>query len=414
MFDQLFKQPRVIARHANAPFAEERAQYLHYCKQRGDTRATLLLKAREMLWIARKLQRYSNLEISMAQLWGVTGHWWDREAACGQKLNGRWTRRRFIDVACAWLRYLGHLRKPETSTPLPTELNEYCSWAKHERGLSATTIEQYRGIITQFLRWYGMLEQPFERIRVNDIDAYLAYGHNLGWSRVTVNNVAGALRVFFRYCAQHGWCDVHLANAIRGPRIYTQEGLPTGPAWTDVQRMFSALDPNRPKDIRDRAILMLLAIYGLRESEVSQLCLEDLDWDHDLLHVFRVKRREAMNYPLLPSVGNAIIDYLKVVRPVSTYRQVFLGLTSPHRPLSRSGIYSVVAPRLKSLNLRISHFGPHCLRHACATRLIAEGLSLKEIGDHLGHHSTASTRVYAKVDLAALREIAAFDLGELS
>jgi integrase/recombinase XerD len=199
-----------------------------------------------------------------------------------------------------------------------------------------------------------------------------------------------------------------------GARIYTLEGLPTGPTWSDVQRMFAALKPSRPKDIRDQAILMLLAIYGLRESEVTQLCIEDLDWEHDLLHVSRVKRREAMTYPLLPSVGNAILDYLRAVRPTSTYRQIFLGLTSPHRPLSRGGIYGVVAPRLKALTLQIPHFGPHSLRHACATRLMAEGFSLKEIGDHLGHHSTAATRIYAKVDLARLREVAAFDLGELS
>jgi integrase/recombinase XerD len=46
--------------------------------------------------------------------------------------------------------------------------------------------------------------------------------------------------------------------------------------------------------------------------------------------------------------------------------------------------------------------------------LVAQGLSLKEIGDHIGHRSTSATRVYAKVDLLGLREVAAFDLGELS
>jgi integrase/recombinase XerD len=414
MFDQLFAQPWVVARHANAPFAEERARYLDYCKRRGDTRATLLLKAHELLWIARKLGKYPDLEISIAQLWGTAAHWKDRESACGQKLNARWTRRRFMDVARAWLRYLGHLRKPEDPIPFQARLDEYCSWAKRERGLSEMTIERFRGNIAQFLRWYGSLEQSIEGIRVNDVDAYLAYGRTRGWCRLTVNNVAGALRVFFRYGAQQGWCDDALPNAIQGPRIYALEGLPSGPAWTDVQRIFAALVPNRPKDLRDRAILMLLAIYGLRESEVAQLRLEDIDWEHDLLHVSRVKRRQAMTYPLLPSMGNAILNYLQAARPVSAHRQVFLTLQSPHRPLSRGGIYGVVAPRLKSLDVHTRHFGPHSLRHAGAARLVAEGLSLKEIGDHLGHRSTAATRIYAKVDLSGLREVAAFDLGELS
>ena len=57
--------------------------------------------------------------------------------------------------------------------------------------------------------------------------------------------------------------------------------------------------------------------------------------------------------------------------------------------------------------------GGHALRHACATRLLAEGLSLKEIGDHLGHRSTSATSTYAKVNMGALREVGAFDLGDV-
>ena len=89
-------------------------------------------------------------------------------------------------------------------------------------------------------------------------------------------------------------------------------------------------------------------------------------------------------------------------------------LVSPYCPLSRSGLYDMVAARLKSLNVQCAHHGPHSLRHACAARLVAQGLTLKEIGDHLGHRSTSATRVYAKIDLLGLREVAAFDLGELS
>jgi site-specific recombinase XerD len=64
--------------------------------------------------------------------------------------------------------------------------------------------------------------------------------------------------------------------------------------------------------------------------------------------------------------------------------------------------------------LRSRQPAPHGLRHACAAHLVEAGLSLKEIGDHLGHRGTYATRTYAKVDLVGLREVAAFDLGGLS
>jgi site-specific recombinase XerD len=58
----------------------------------------------------------------------------------------------------------------------------------------------------------------------------------------------------------------------------------------------------------------------------------------------------------------------------------------------------------------LQHYGPHVLRHACATHLLAEGCSLKEIGDHLGHRDPEATRIYAKVDVAGLRQVADFSL----
>ncbi len=85
------------------------------------------------------------------------------------------------------------------------------------------------------------------------------------------------LRAFFRYAATRGWCSPQLADSIRGPRIFAHEALPRGPSWSDVQRLLAYMDTDQPRDIRDRAILLLLAVYGLRESEVTQLCLDDID-----------------------------------------------------------------------------------------------------------------------------------------
>jgi len=413
MFAQLFVRASVVARHVNAPYAEERARYLAYCAQRGDSRSTLWLKARELLWVARKLSVYPDLDVTIDQVRAVAGSWEERERACGQQLTSRWTARRFVDVAGAWLRYLGYLRRPVEPIPFHGQLEEYGHWAMHERGLRETTIALHHRTVAHFLRWYSARGQPLAAVQVTDVDTYLARVSDHGWGRVTVHNVAASLRAFFRYGADRGWVRRGLASAIHGPRRYALEPLPAGPAWTDVQRLLASVGTARPKDVRDRAILMLFAIYGLRESEVAQLRLDDLDWEHDLLHVARVKRRTTQVYPLVPTVGNALIPYLEDVRPSSPRREVFLTLLSPPRPLTRGALYRIVADRLRALGVRTAHAGPHALRHACAARLVAEGLSLKAIGDHLGHRSTAATRIYAKVDLPGLREVAAFDLGGL-
>lgn len=160
---------------------------------------------------------------------------------------------------------------------------------------------------------------------------------------------------------------------------------------------------------------MLLAISGLRSGEVRGLRLEDLDWTREVITIKRPKQRRTQYYPIAESVGDAILSYLQQARPSRcTCREVFVTLKAPFRPLSSGSIHHAVSSRLHALRIETTHYGPHGLRHACAAHLVAKGLSLKEVGDHLGHRSVYATRTYARIDLAGLREVAAFDLGGLS
>jgi site-specific recombinase XerD len=95
------------------------------------------------------------------------------------------------------------------------------------------------------------------------------------------------------------------------------------------------------------------------------------------------------------------------------YPEVFIRLQAPRQPITAGAVYHIVSERLRALGIKVAHLGPHAVRHACAAKLLADNFTLKEIGDHLGHRSTAATMVYTKVDLAALREVGAFDLGDL-
>jgi integrase len=168
--------------------------------------------------------------------------------------------------------------------------------------------------------------------------------------------------------------------------------------------------PSRAQ-IRDRALLLLFAVYGLRVGEVRRLTLEDFDWQAERIQITRSKPQcRIQSYPLVRSVGDAILRYVTTARPRSEARQVFLSLKAPIRPLGNSALWQIVNRRLRPLGLALAHQGPHALRHACATRLLDRGLSMKEIGDHLGHRNPAATSIYAKVNLASLRQVADFSL----
>lgn len=157
----------------------------------------------------------------------------------------------------------------------------------------------------------------------------------------------------------------------------------------------------------------MLAVYGLRCGEVAGLCLQDVDWRGEILHVTRPKQRCTQQYPLDQVIGNAILRYIKEVRPRCSFRQLFLTLDAPIRPLLPRAISHIVRSGLIRLGIDSPKKGAHCLRHACAQHLLSAGFSLKQIGDQLGHRSSAATREYVKVDLNGLRQVAEINLGDL-
>jgi integrase/recombinase XerD len=405
MFETFHFDVPSIARHEKGPFAEERFRYLVHCAERGDTPRTLQNKRTGIYWAAHILGPNAGQDITAEQFQAAARQW-----AVDHGYHRPNSVMQLIRVARPWLRYLGWWKDPVIDTPFQAELDRFCHWMKSERGLTATTIDQWRRRTRTFLQWYQSTGRSLGELVPIDIDQYLIHGIN-SRCRITVATYLTALRAFIRYAGSQGWCTPRLADTIQRPRLYKNEQLPSGPDWSDVRLLLQDLDTGHPRDVRNYAIVLLLAVYGMRVGEVIRLRLTDLDWERELVRLPRAKRRAPQRSPLVAEVGNSIARYLRNVRPKSTVPEVFLSMRPPYRRLSQGALYSVIGPRMRRLGCALAHFGPHALRHACAQRLLASGLTLKEIGDHLGHRSPASTQIYTKVDLLALREVAAFDLG---
>ncbi len=413
MFDQLYKAQRARERHLNAPLVDERIRYLSHWAAQGSVRSSLRVRAQDLLTIIEYLDVEAAGQISEKQIINAADRWARRQPQPPNVIDFHYGKLRFISHARQWIAFLGRLHQPKVPRPPYAHLIEqFSNYMREERGLSPVTIHKRRQHVTQFLSRFEEQHRPFSEISILDIDAAIARkGEQDAYSRSSMKTYAQALRAFFHYAEQRGWCAPGLAAAIMSPCMFTDELLPSGPSWEDVQRLLASTEGDKPRDIRDRALIMLFAVYGLRVSEVRTLTLADLDWENELLHVTRPKPRRRQTYPLSHTVGEALLRYLKEVRPQFPYREVFLTLQAPVQPSSANSLYCAIADRFRALDISAKHRGPHSLRHACATRLLAAGLSLKEIGDHLGHRQPDSTRVYAKVDLNGLRQVADFDLG---
>jgi integrase/recombinase XerD len=406
-----------VDRYSNGPLIDERARYLAHCAAQGSTRSSLRLTAQHQLVVIDYLHMQDCDSFTVDQIKAAADRWIGRQLQPHTRnaIDYRWARLRFISGARQWLRFLGRLVPDEIPRHPYTHLIEgFTDHMLREKGLSQHTVRIRCWHVEQFLQRFWERHRSLAEVTIGDIDAAVARkGEQDGYARASIQSCINSLRAFFRFAEQRGWCRPGLATAIMSVHLFAEEGLPKGPSWSDVQLLLGNTKSNQPKDIRDRAIIMLFAVYGMRAGEVRGLKLEDLDWEKELIYLTRPKPRRRQSYPLSYTVGEAILRYLKKVRPRTSRREVFLTVKAPFQPLSSGSLYDLVSDRLRPLGVSLPHYGPHSLRHACATRLLAEGLSMKEIGDHLGHRKADTTRIYAKVDMAGLRQVADFDLGGL-
>jgi site-specific recombinase XerD len=141
-----------------------------------------------------------------------------------------------------------------------------------------------------------------------------------------------------------------------------------------------------------------MAVYGLRVSEVLGLSLDALDWEHDKIRVARSKSKDHLDLPLLPEVGNAILDYLQRGRPNSESKALFI--------IKTCQVQTIVRKYFRQLKLEPHGHATSLFRHSLAMEMVSQGIPLKNIADVLGHRHLASTYVYAKSDVEGLRAAA--------
>ena len=100
MFQQLFSSESACRRHGDAPFADERERYLQHCAEQGSTRATLRVKANELLWLAQHLESNASDGVNIEALQDIVR---ERQSVC----QGATTARRLVDIARPWLVWAG-------------------------------------------------------------------------------------------------------------------------------------------------------------------------------------------------------------------------------------------------------------------------------------------------------------------
>ena len=149
--------------------------------------------------------------------------------------------------------------------------------------------------------------------------------------RSSRHGLCDGLRSFLRFLHSRHVTSRDLSPAVSVSTLYRFEEIPRALSEDQVQAVLRCTRKDRtPIGLRDYAMLLLLATYGLRAGEVTRLQLDDIDWRDERLRIRHSKTGYESLLPLVAPVGEAVLDYLRRGRPQTSLRQVFLQAIAPY------------------------------------------------------------------------------------
>ena len=282
---------------------------------------------------------------------------------------------------------------------------EYCSI---ERGLAQRTLDNKRIYLYDFSRYMDDANEWFDALSIEEMEAFFK---SKGYSLSSRHNCANVVRSFLRYVFDTGKHNKDCSVYVLKDNYRKNSKLPTTYEEQEIRSMIDSVERASAIGKRDYLVLLLVSEYGWRAKDVTLFRFDQIEWDNNVIRFDQHKTDMPVEFPLLSSVGNAIIDYLKHGRPKTDAPEIIVSHMGANlgTPLASPTIHSIVTKYLRRADItgwtRKKH-GPHAMRHSLATNLLKKNVALPIISTVMGHQRTETTSVYISVDYDKLKACA--------
>ena len=275
---------------------------------------------------------------------------------------------------------------------------------------SADTMRNYCNKIDSFIRW--CLERKCHPLKMNDnrMRIYRDYLINKGYQNDSIQLMLAATRAFFITAKKLGVIKENPMQDISAPTVRTPE-LINFYSLEQISEIIHVFD-NEPDPFircRNRLIVLLMAVEGLRNVEVHRACVEDINWDASAIMI-RGKGSRGRLDPIYPSekTFEVLKEYMQLIPADEEHPIKKDGLLTPLilstsnfnylGRVSRNGIRYVMNEALKACNLKHTGHSCHVLRHSCGTNLYQKTKDLRVVQETLRQHDPKVTARYAHVN----------------
>ena len=271
-----------------------------------------------------------------------------------------------------------------------------------------TSYDRYEGYVKEFLEYLSCLEIDYKLLRPNDIDDYrtACLTEQKGCARGTVNNKLTRIKSFYRYLIKKKIIYASPFQGYRGlkrGRIIPKNIL----SIEDIGKLLDNFSLKTDLDLMIYSMVELLYGSSLRISEVSNLKIEDLDFEREYVYVTNFKNNEErLRFPVSEVSLRAIKRYMKYVRDkIASDNDLKEGWLYPRQ--KHTTHRCLVNRKLKSecLRLGLKKISTHSFRHSSATHMLRKGAGIREVQAMLGHKRLSSTEIYTRVVKDDLKKV---------
>lgn len=287
-------------------------------------------------------------------------------------------------------------------------MEDYLEYLQDVICLAKVTIDNKRFYLLSFNAYLENFHLSLSSITLDVISSFY---NSQNYSLASKHNCNSTLRLFLKYAYDNSLTDKDYSIFILPDNYKKHCKIPTTYEEPEIKRIIKAINRGSATGKRDYLIILLASVYGWRSSDIVGFSFDHINWDQNTISFSQNKTGNEITYPLLSSIGNSIVDYLKNSRPDSSTKDIIVSLESARRgkKLCKTTIHSIVAKYMKVANIRHwkkKKHGPHALRHSLATNLLKKNTSIPIISTVLGHQNTESTKQYISVDFTRLKQCA--------
>ena len=216
------------------------------------------------------------------------------------------------------------------------------------------------------------------------------------------------IKKLLSFLYERKYIDEDLISCVPKAKYKRSKELPSAYSSEEISRILSSIDRNSNAGKRNYAMICLAVYLGLRAGDIVNLKFENIDWDNNIINLTMSKTDKEITLPLLPEVGNAILDYIKNSRRKCNLKEIFVSSKGKCEKISSSTLYNAVNHYiiLSKIDIKDRKCGPHSLRHSLATRMLKQGQPLPVISETLGHSDSQVTTIYTSIDYDSLKDCA--------